>query len=153
MTSSERRQATREGTATLHDLGGDQERTTDEPPDTDRPAVAAQGPEADQRAGTDRAEPDLHGTTSFTVRPDPARTPTDGGGGTAASAGPGDTTHPERWNHGSRDQELRKAARAAGIDVEGLGDEQLIDLLKEHKPSNRLDPSGRSGPDSEGSIT
>jgi hypothetical protein len=88
---------------------------------------------------------------SFTVTPKADSAPMDGGGGTAASAGAGDTTHPEDWAGGRSIERLREQVRAAGLDPGDRDELELVELLKQHKPSNAADPIGTSGPDARGS--
>jgi hypothetical protein len=96
---------------------------------------------------------DHHPPTSFTVHPADPATRDDPAGATAETAGAGDATHPERWSAGQDLDDLRRLARDAGLDAEGLDRYQLLEALKSVKPSNRADPAGRDGSGSLGSHT
>ncbi len=89
--------------------------------------------------------PHQRDSASFTVQPDPATVDLDGGGAAPFGGGPGDATHPEDWAGGRSLPKLRELARAAGLDPGDLGAEELVELLKQTKPSNRHDPIGTTG--------
>lgn len=87
---------------------------------------------------------------SFTVQPPPGSVPDDGGGALPGAGGPGDTTHPEGWADERSVDALRERVRAAGLEPGDRSAEELVTLLKQEKPSNRLDPRRHAGPGADG---
>ncbi|MCU1398250.1 MAG: hypothetical protein JWN62_1359 [Acidimicrobiales bacterium] len=88
-------------------------------------------------------------SSSFTVQPvDPADL--DGGGSAPFTGGSGDATHPEDWASNLSLPAMRERVLAAGLDPGDRDTDELIELLKQTKPSNRTASIGTTGPGASG---